>query len=84
MLDALRQVKISRNEFGSFTAGWEAFHVFPREVRSSIIGELERERLLHYQSLLAAHTRQSGATVSLAQILPRDAPRSGRAFGWWR
>jgi hypothetical protein len=82
MLDALRQVKISRNEFGIVYRWTGGFPRFSREVRSSIISELERERLLHYQSLLAAHTRQSGATVSLAQILPslmREA--AGRSAG---
>ena len=70
MLDALRQVKISRSELSIVYRWTGGFPRFSREVRSSIIGELERERLFHYHSLLAAHARQNGATVSLAQILP--------------
>jgi hypothetical protein len=70
MIDALQQVKISRSEL-SIVYRWSGdFPHFSREVRSSIIGEAERERLFHYQSLLAAHARQNGATVSLSQILP--------------
>jgi hypothetical protein len=70
LLDALRQVKISRSELSIVYRWTGGFPRFSREVRSSIIGELERERLFHYHSLLAAHARQNGATVSLAQILP--------------
>jgi len=70
MLDALRQVKISRSELSIVYRWTGGFPRFSSEVRSSIIGELERERLFHYHSLLAAHARQNGATVSLAQILP--------------
>ncbi|SEK78441.1 hypothetical protein [Nitrosovibrio tenuis] len=68
--DALRQVKISRNELAVVYRWTGGFPRFSREVKSSIIGEMERERLLHYQALLAAHTRQNGTTVSLAKILP--------------
>lgn len=82
VLDALRQVKISRSELSIVYRWTGGFPRFSREVRSSIIGELERERLFHYQSLLAAHAGQDSKTVSLAQILPllmREA--TGRSTG---
>ena len=70
VFDALRQVKISRNELSVVYRWTGDFPHFSREVGSSIVGELERERLFHYQSLLVAHARQNGEIVSLAQILP--------------
>ncbi|MDE2366569.1 MAG: hypothetical protein KGM95_06500 [Betaproteobacteria bacterium] len=82
MLDALREVKISRNELSILYRWTGGFPRFSREVKSSIIGELERERLFHYQSLIVTHARQTGGMVSLAQILPplmREA--AGRSNG---
>jgi hypothetical protein len=38
-------------------------------MRASIIGEQERKRLLHYQSLLAANSKKGAAAVSLAEVL---------------
>ncbi|MDN5835877.1 MAG: hypothetical protein L0H12_00835 [Nitrosospira sp.] len=65
-LDALRLVKMSPDELSIFYR-WEGG--FPHEVRASVIDKGERERLLRYQSLLAANSRQNGAKVSLAEIL---------------
>lgn len=66
-LDALRLVKMSPDELSIFYR-WEGG--LSDEVRASVIDKDERERLLHYQSLLAANSRQYGAAVSLAEVLP--------------
>lgn len=66
-LDALRLVKMSPDELSIFYR-WEGG--LSDEVRASVVDKDERERLLHYQSLLAANSRQYGATVSLAEVLP--------------
>jgi hypothetical protein len=64
--DALRQIKMSRNELIVVYRWMEAF---PPEMGASIADEHERARLLHYQSLLAANnTRREGAS-SLTSIL---------------
>ncbi|MBA4142350.1 MAG: hypothetical protein H0X43_04930 [Nitrosospira sp.] len=76
-IDALRQVKMSRNEL-SIVYRWAGG--VTDEMRTSMVDERERKRLLRYQTLLANRS-QSGAEVSLAEILPtlaRIAPdRSG-------
>lgn len=66
-LDALRLVKLSPDELSIFYR-WE--EGFSREVRASVIDKKERERLLRYQSLLAANSRQYGSAVPLVEILP--------------
>ncbi|MEP7370823.1 MAG: hypothetical protein ABI659_01230 [Nitrosospira sp.] len=66
-LDALRLVKMSPGELSIFYR-WEGG--LSDEVRASVVDKDERERLLHYQSLLAANSRQYGAAVSLAEVLP--------------
>ncbi len=66
-LDALRLVKISPGELSIFYR-WEGG--LSHEVRASVIDKQERERLLRYQSLLAANSRRYGPIVSLAEVLP--------------
>lgn len=66
-LDALRLVKMSPGELSIFYR-WEGG--LSDEVRASVVDKDERERLLRYQSLLAANSRQYGAAVSLAEVLP--------------
>lgn len=66
-LDTLRLVKISPDELSIFYR-WEGG--VSDEVRASVVDKDDRERLLHYQSLLAANSRQYGAAVSLAEVLP--------------
>jgi hypothetical protein len=65
-LDALRLVKMSPDELSIFYR-WEGG--LSRDVQASVIDKAERERLLRYQSLLAANSRQYGASVSLAEVL---------------
>lgn len=66
-LDTLRLVKMSPDELSIFYR-WEGG--ISDEVRASVIDKVERERLLRYQSLLAANSRLHGAAVSLAEVLP--------------
>ncbi len=66
-LDALRLVKMSPGELSIFYR-WEGG--LSHEVRASVIDKQERERLLRYQSLLAANSRRYGPIVSLAEVLP--------------
>lgn len=66
-LDTLRLVKMSPDELSIFYR-WEGG--VSDEVRASVIDKVERERLLRYQSLLAANSRRHGAAVSLAEVLP--------------
>lgn len=66
-LDALRLVKMSPNELSIFYR-WEGG--VSDEVRAAVVDKDERERLLRYQSLLAANSRQYGAVVPLAEVLP--------------
>jgi hypothetical protein len=69
-LDALRQIRISQKEL-AVVYRWSAdLPRLSREVGSSVVGELERERFLHYQSLLAENSQKNGGTISLAEILP--------------
>lgn len=65
-LDALRLVKMSPDELRIFYR-WEGGF---NDVRASVIDKEERKRLLRYQSLLAANSRQYGASVPLAEVLP--------------
>lgn len=65
-LDALRLVKMSPDGLSIFYR-WEG--VFSQEARASVIGVKKRERLLRYQSLLAANSRQN-AVASLSEVLP--------------
>lgn len=66
-LDALRLVKMSSNELSVYYR-WEGG--LSHDVRASVIDKQERERLLRYQSLLAANSRQYGPIISLAEVLP--------------
>ncbi|MDQ3185597.1 MAG: hypothetical protein M3Q16_03860 [Pseudomonadota bacterium] len=66
-LDALRMVKMSPDEL-SIIYRWEGG--LSRGVQASAIDKEERERLLRYQSLLAANSRQYGAAVPLSEVLP--------------
>jgi hypothetical protein len=65
-LDALRQIRMSRNEL---TVVYRWADSFPQGMRASIVDEHERARLLRYQSLLAASSTRHGGTASLATIL---------------
>lgn len=65
--DALRLVKLSPDELSIYYR-WE--EGFSREVRASVIDKKGRERLLRYQSLLAANSKQYGSAVPLAEMLP--------------
>lgn len=65
--DVVKLVKVSRNKL-SIVYRWAGG--FSREMGASIIGKQERERLLHYQTLLATNIRPDGAAVSLAEMLP--------------
>jgi hypothetical protein len=64
--EALRQIKMSRNEL---TVVYRWLDNFPNEMRASIIDEHERARLLRYHSLLAASSAEHGGTVSLGTTL---------------
>ena len=64
--EALRQIKMSRNEL---TVVYRWMDAFPNEMRASIIDEHERARLFRYHSLLAASSAEHGGTVSLGTIL---------------
>ncbi len=65
-LDALRLVKMSPHELSIFYR-WEGG--FSHGVRASVIDKKEQERLLRYQSLLTASSKQNGTKVSLAKML---------------
>ncbi|KIO50069.1 hypothetical protein [Nitrosospira sp. NpAV] len=65
--DTLRLVKMSPNEL-NIIYRWEGD--FPHEVRAAVVDNNERERLLRYQSLLAANSKQYGPVVSLSEVLP--------------
>lgn len=68
-LEALRSVRISQNDL-AITYRWtDDLPRLSREVKSSVVGELDRERFLRYQSLLAQGS-QRNQVVSLAEILP--------------
>jgi hypothetical protein len=64
--DALRQIRMSRNEL---TVVYRWADSFPQGMRASIVDEHEQARLLRYQSLLAASSTRHGGTASLATIL---------------
>ena len=64
--EALRQIKMSRNEL---TIVYRWIDAFPNEMRASIIDEHERARLFRYHSLLAESSVEHGGTVSLGSIL---------------
>lgn len=66
-LDSLKWVKLSRNELG-IVYRWAGG--FSKGMRASIIDKQERERLLHYQSILAANSVRNEAVMPLSQILP--------------
>src|SRR5687768_7304202 len=65
--DALHLVRVSQKEL-SVVYRWE--DGFSHEMRASMINEEERERLLRYQTLLAANSKKTGSVISLAEILP--------------
>ena len=69
-LDALRQIRMAQNELAVVYRWTADLPRLSKEVRSSVVGELERERFLHYQSVLADYSQKNGATISLAKILP--------------
>ncbi|SFH41244.1 hypothetical protein SAMN05216299_11152 [Nitrosospira sp. Nsp14] len=64
--EALRQIKMSRNEL---TVVYRWLDNFPNEMRASIIDEHERARLLRYHSMLAASSAEHGGTISLGTTL---------------
>jgi hypothetical protein len=66
-LDSLKWVKLSRNELG-IVYRWAGG--FSKGMRASIIDKQERDRLLHYQSILAANSVRNEAVMPLSQILP--------------
>ena len=66
-LDSLKWVKLSRNEVG-IVYRWAGG--FSKGMRASIIDKQERERLLHYQSILAANSVRNEAIMPLSEILP--------------
>ena len=66
-LDSLKWVKLSRNELG-VVYRWAGG--FSKGMRASIIDKQERERLLHYQSILAANSVRNEAVMPLSEILP--------------
>jgi hypothetical protein len=69
-LDALRRVKMSQNEL-AITYQWTgALPRLSKEVKSSMVGESERERFLYYQTLLATYSHAQDSATSLAKILP--------------
>jgi hypothetical protein len=65
--DALHLVRVSQKEL-SVVYRWEKG--FSHEMRVSMINEEERERLLRYQTLLAANSKKTGSVISLAEMLP--------------
>jgi hypothetical protein len=68
-LEALQGVRISQNNL-AITYRWTSdLPHLSQEVKSSVVGELDRERFLLYQSLLAQGSQRNQA-VSLAEILP--------------
>jgi hypothetical protein len=66
-LDSLKWIKLSRNEMG-IVYRWAGG--FSKGMRASIIDKQERERLLHYQSILAANSVRNEAVMPLSEILP--------------
>ena len=66
-LDSLKRIKLSRNELG-IVYRWAGG--FSKGMRASIIDKQERERLLHYQSVLAANSIRNEAVMPLSEILP--------------
>ncbi|SCX50442.1 hypothetical protein [Nitrosospira sp. Nsp1] len=66
-LDALKRIKLSRNEL-SIVYRWAGG--FSKGMRASIIDKQERERLLRYQSILAANSIRNEAVMPLSEILP--------------
>lgn len=69
-LDALRGIKMSQNELAIAYRWTNALPRLSREVKSSVIGELDRERFLHYHSLVAENSRKGATAISLAEVLP--------------
>lgn len=74
-LDTLRLVKVSPDEL-RVVYRWGGG--FSREMRTSLIGKQDRERLLHYQRLLTSNSKKGPAAVSLAQLLPPLARAASR------
>ncbi|BCT68813.1 hypothetical protein [Nitrosospira sp. NRS527] len=66
-LDSLKRIKLSRNELG-IVYRWAGG--FSKGMRASIIDKQERERLLRYQSILAANSIRNEAVMPLSEILP--------------
>lgn len=66
-LDSLKRIKLSRNEL-SIVYRWAGG--FSKGMRASIIDKQERERLLRYQSILAANSIHNEAVMPLSEILP--------------
>lgn len=66
-LDSLKRIKLSRNEL-SIVYRWAGG--FSKGMRASIIDKQERERLLRYQSILAANSIRNEAVMPLSEILP--------------
>ncbi|PTR16908.1 hypothetical protein C8R31_10161 [Nitrosospira sp. Nsp2] len=68
--DALRQIRISRDEL---VVVYRWIDAFPHDMKASMVDEHERGRLLSYQSLLAANSTRNGGVGSLATILSQLA-----------
>ncbi len=66
-LASLKRIKLSRNELG-IVYRWAGG--FSKGMRASIIDKQERERLLRYQSVLAANSIRNEAVMPLSEILP--------------
>src|SRR5688500_5630404 len=66
-VDAVRAVKLSRR---GLSVVYRRPHGFSGGMKAAIVGDQERERLMRYQTLLASLSKETGATVPLAEILP--------------
>ena len=64
--DAVRMVRLSRR---GLSVVYRRPEGFSGGMKAAIVGDQERERLLRYQTVLASLSKETGATVSLAEIL---------------
>ena len=80
-MDWLRQsaeyqsgARLAENGSNCRATNWVSYYRwaggFSKGMRASIIDKQERERLLHYQSILAANSVRNGAIMPLSEILP--------------
>jgi hypothetical protein len=81
-LDSIRLIKMSPRQL-SFLYRWEGGSGgLAREFGASVMDREERDRLLHYQTLLAESSRQFTGQTPLSQVLPplaRQAIRQSKA-----